>query len=251
MTDPLSVTAGVAGLVTITLQGVRLLVNDINNIREAPKSLEALQVDLTSIGSSLECLENIDELQLRLLGDHVYDHWTKRSHDGKLSWWDKTNIGIFKEQQIEVMSRQLQNCKLTLNLVAVTATLMSTAEEIKRMLATGQAETVTMIASVDRQIGAAENSLDQIHQFEASQASQQDDEDKENARRAIEEEVAMPRESQEIMRSILASMQAKLAECAAGRVSNVSTSVSFGAKNHGFQVETASGAISGISFGKN
>lgn len=144
MTDPLSVTAGVAGLVTFALQGVRLLVNDINNIREAPKSLERLQVDLTSVGSSLACLEDIDELQLKLLGDHVYNQstaaierckstcfefhndlqsWTKRSRDGKLSWRDKTNIGIFKEQQIEVMSRQLQNCKLTLNLVAVTATL--------------------------------------------------------------------------------------------------------------------------------
>ena len=76
-----------------------------------------------------------------------------------------------------------------------------------------------------------------------------DDEDKENARRAIDEEVTMLRESQEIMRSVLASVQAKLAECAAGRVSNVSTSVSFGANNHGFQVGTASGAISGISFG--
>lgn len=117
------------------------------------------------------------------------------------------------------------------------------------MLSTGRAETVSTIAAVDRQMGVAENSLDQIHRFKASPASQQNDEDKENATRAIEEEVAMLRESQEIMRSVLASMQAKLAECAAGRVGNVSTSVSFGANNHGFQVGTASGAISGISFG--
>lgn len=144
MTDPLSVTAGVTGLVAFALQGVRLLVNDINNIKEAPKSLEGLHTDLTSVGSSLECLENINETQLRLLGDHVYnqstvaierckstcfnfhndlEHWTKGSHDGKLSWRDKTSIGIFKERQIEAMSRQLQNCKLTLSTVAVTATL--------------------------------------------------------------------------------------------------------------------------------
>jgi hypothetical protein len=144
MTDPLSVTAGVAGLVAFALEGVRLLVKDVNNMREAPKSLEDLQVDLTFVGFSLESLEKIDESQLRLLGDHVYSQstiaiesckstcfdfrddlrrWTKRSRDGKLSWRDKMNIGIVKERRIEAMSRQLQNCKLTLNQVAVTATL--------------------------------------------------------------------------------------------------------------------------------
>lgn len=118
MTDPLSVTAGVAGLVAFALQGVRFLVNDINNIREAPKSLENLRIDLTSVRLSLESLENVDESQLRLLGDQVYNqpiaaiesckstcthfrndlqHWTKCSHNGKPSWRERTNIGIFKE----------------------------------------------------------------------------------------------------------------------------------------------------------
>lgn len=128
---------------------------------------------------------------------------------------------------------------------------MATTEEVKRMLSAGRAETASIVASVDRQMDAAENSLAQIDQFEASQTSEEDDEDKESTRQAIDEEVAMLRASQEIMRSILASIQEKLAECAAGRVSNVSTSISFGANNHGFQVGTASGAISGISFGRN
>lgn len=144
MSDPLSVTASVAGLVVLALQGVRLLVNEVNNIKEAPKSLENLQLDLTSVQTSLKSLENIDESQLRLLGEQVYNQsaaaierctstchdfrndlqrWTKRSRDGKLSWRDKTNIGLFKEQRIDVMSRQLQNCKLTLHSVAVNATL--------------------------------------------------------------------------------------------------------------------------------
>jgi hypothetical protein len=128
---------------------------------------------------------------------------------------------------------------------------MATTEEVKRMLSAGRAETASIVASVDRQMDAAENSLAQIDQFEASQTSEEDDEDKESTRQAIDEEVAMLRASQEIMRSILASIQEKLAECAAGRMSNVSTSISFGANNHGFQVGTASGAISGISFGRN
>jgi hypothetical protein len=144
MTDPLSVAAGVTGLIAFALEGVRMLVNDVNNIKEAPKSLENLHVDLATVVSSLESLKSIDESQLRLLGDQVYNQstvaierckstcydfhgdlqrWTRRSHDGKLSWRDKTNIGVFKERRIEAMSRQLQNCKLTLNSVAISATL--------------------------------------------------------------------------------------------------------------------------------
>jgi hypothetical protein len=144
MSDPLSVTASVAGLVVLALQGVRLLVNEVNNIKEAPKSLENLQIDLASVQMSLKSLEYIDESQLRLLGEQIYNQsataierctstchdfhndlqrWTRRSRDGKLSWRDKTNIAIFREQRIDVMSRQLQNCKLTLSSVAVNATL--------------------------------------------------------------------------------------------------------------------------------
>jgi hypothetical protein len=144
MADPLSVSASVAGLVGLALQGTRRLIDDVNNVRDTPKSLEDLQTDLTSIGASLKSLEAADESQLRLLGEHVYDQsamaiekcasacdrfrddlqcWTKRSRNGKLSWRDKINIGFFKEQRIAAMAKQLQSCKLTLNSVVGTATL--------------------------------------------------------------------------------------------------------------------------------
>jgi hypothetical protein len=144
MADPLSVSASVAGLVGLALQGTRRLIDDVNNVRDAPKSLEDLQTDLTSIGASLKSLEAVDESQLRLLGENVYDQsamaiekcasacdrfrgdlqrWTKRCRDGKLSWRDKMNIGFFKEQRIAAMAKKLQSCKLTLNSVVGTATL--------------------------------------------------------------------------------------------------------------------------------
>jgi len=145
MSDPLSIAAGVAGLAGLALHGIRQLIDDVNKIREAPKVLEDLQEDLTSVRLSLEALESIDESHLRTLGPQVYDQskaaiakctstcddfhgdlrsWTKRSrNDGKLSWRDKTNIGMFKERRIKVMGQQLQNCRLTLNSVIDTATL--------------------------------------------------------------------------------------------------------------------------------
>lgn len=144
MSDPLSVTASVAGLAMLALQGIHLLVTDVNNIKEAPRVLEALKTDLVSVESGLKSFEGIDESQLKMLGEQVYDQskvaigrctstcndfrgdlqrWTKRSRDGKLSLRDRANIGIFKEQRITAMTKQLQSCELTLNSIAVTATL--------------------------------------------------------------------------------------------------------------------------------
>lgn len=128
---------------------------------------------------------------------------------------------------------------------------MATAEEIRNMLSTGQAETTSVIATIDGQMDAAQDSLIQAQRSEDSQSSQQDDDDRKSAILAIGEEVTMLRASKGIMRSIIVSMQMMLAECEAGGVGKVSTNVSFGANNHGFQVGTVSGPISGISFGRN
>lgn len=107
------------------------------------------------------------------------------------------------------------------------------------------------LAIVDTQIDTAEGSLAHIHQVEGGQSSEQDEEDMENAMGAIDEEVAMLRASQEMLRSLIALMQAEQKEWAVSCASNVSTSVSFGDNNRGFQVGTSSGPISGISFGRN
>jgi hypothetical protein len=144
MADPLSVSAGVAGLVGLALHGTRLLIEDVSKIRDAPKSLEDLRTDIAMVESSLKSLEGVRKSQLKLLGEHVYDQsrvaigkctsacdefrgdllrWTRRSRDGKLSWRDKTNIGFFKERRIVAMAKQLQSCRLTLSSVVGTATL--------------------------------------------------------------------------------------------------------------------------------
>lgn len=145
MADPLGVSASVAGLVALALHGARMLIEDVNKIIDAPKSLEDLQSDLTLVKASLESLDGIDESQLRLLGEQVYNQsmiaiqncnsvcdglradlrrWTKSSGDGgKLSWRDRANIGFFKEHRIMAMAKQLQSCKLTLNSVIGTVTL--------------------------------------------------------------------------------------------------------------------------------
>lgn len=124
---------------------------------------------------------------------------------------------------------------------------MASTEEIKKMLSTEQAETTSKIATVDGRMNAAQA---RIHQTQDSQPDQQDDEDRQIVRYALDQEVSMLRESQEIMKSIIASMQAELAKHEAGEVSKVFTNVLFGANNHGVQVGTNSGPISGLNFGR-
>jgi hypothetical protein len=121
-------------------------------------------------------------------------------------------------------------------------------QEIKEMLSARQAEMTSTILVLDTQISSAERSLALFQPAENGRFNEQDAEDMESAMWAVKEEVAMLRASQEIMRSLIASVQAKLVEGATGGVSNYSTSVSFGDNNRGFQVGTHSGSISHLSF---
>lgn len=126
---------------------------------------------------------------------------------------------------------------------------IANTEEIKKLLSAKQTEMTGSIALVDSQIVQAELSLVRMDQDQQDGLNQEDEEDMDSATWAIEEEVKMLRSSQETMKELLSSIQAQLSQSTAGAVSNVSTNVSFGMNNSGFQVGTSSGSISGMSFG--
>jgi hypothetical protein len=144
MTDPLSVTAAVVGIAVPALHGTRLLLNDLEKLQDAPKTVKRLTDDVRSVNSALELLRGVDEREWELLGTSVAEHskntissctqacdffrtelqnWTKHSEDGKLAWQDRTKVGFFKQGQIKAMSDQLQNCKLTINSIVGIANL--------------------------------------------------------------------------------------------------------------------------------
>ncbi|KLJ12784.1 hypothetical protein EMPG_12234 [Blastomyces silverae] len=50
--------------------------------------------------------------------------WTSRSKDGKLSPRDRANVGFFKKGRIESVSKQLQSCKTTIDLIVGIATFI-------------------------------------------------------------------------------------------------------------------------------
>ena len=144
MADPLSVTAGIVGIAVPALHGTRLLLNDLESIREAPKTIQRLTDDVRAVEGTLSLIQGIDDREWAHLGTAIagqsettidsckkacdvfrtdLQRWTKHSNDGTLTWQDRTVVGFFKKDQIKAISEQLQNCKLTIGNVVGVATL--------------------------------------------------------------------------------------------------------------------------------
>jgi hypothetical protein len=144
MADPLSISAGVVGIIVPALHGCRLRLDDLRRIIDAPKALETLKTNLHSVEMALTSLRAVKDVEWELLGDSVAEQskaaiqsstkvcelfrtdlqrWTKHSDEKKLSWKDRANVGFLKQRQIEAMSDQLQTCHIGMNSVVGIATL--------------------------------------------------------------------------------------------------------------------------------
>jgi hypothetical protein len=144
MADPVGAAASVVGLVVPALHGTRFLLDDIQNIVDAPKAVASLEEDLLSVDMAIEAFKAVPSTEWQSLGQEVVkestfavstcatacdtfrndlQRWTKRSENGKMSWRDRANVGFFKRHRIKSLSEQLQNCKITINTAVSIATL--------------------------------------------------------------------------------------------------------------------------------
>ena len=142
--NPLSITASVVGITVPALHGVRLLLEDLQQLREAPKTITRLLKDVQSVDTSLNLLRGVEEREWDLLGPSVLEEskstissctqachlfrtdlhrWTRHSKGGKLTFQDRTSVEFFKQRQIKTMSEQLQNCMLLITSVVSVAAL--------------------------------------------------------------------------------------------------------------------------------
>ena len=147
MADPLSIAASVVGITVPALHGTRLLLEDLQLLKDAPKTIKRLVEDVRSVEIALKLLQSVEDREWELLGAGVNEHskttissctqacdlfrtdlqrWTRHSEDGNLVWQDRVNVGFFKQGQIKAMSEQLSNCKVTINSVVGIATLWVT-----------------------------------------------------------------------------------------------------------------------------
>ena len=142
MADPLSITASVVGITLPALHGTRLLLKDLQELKDAPKTVKRLTDDVHSVHAALELLQGVEDGEWKSLGVAEQSEatissctqacnlfradlqkWTRHSEDGKLAWQDRANVGFFKKHQVKAMSEQLQSCKLAINLIVGVATL--------------------------------------------------------------------------------------------------------------------------------
>jgi hypothetical protein len=144
MADPLSITASIVGITVPALHGIRLLLDDLQRIKDAPETVKGLKDDILSVDMALTSLQTVKDGEWESLGRTVADQakvaittctracdmfradvqrWTSHSQDGKLSWQDRAKVGFLKQGRIRSMSEQLQSCKITINSVVSIATL--------------------------------------------------------------------------------------------------------------------------------
>jgi hypothetical protein len=142
--DPLSITAAAVGIGASAAHCVHLLLDDLQDIIDAPETIISLKNDLLAVDQALTSLQDVSDSQWKLLGEPVVtqskatttsckeacdrfrsalSRWTRHSEDGKLSFRDRAMVGFFKHGCVKSMSEQLQHCKITLTSVVCIATL--------------------------------------------------------------------------------------------------------------------------------
>lgn len=135
-------TASVAGITIAALQSVQFLAKTIDNIKEAPDTVEAIGTDLRAVQLVLQNLDKAlqdGSLQIVLSNQikHAVEncdracrtfqlqvkHWMKHSTEDKMFWMDRWKIGLFGPARIKTFRGQLSDCKGTLSVALSTVTM--------------------------------------------------------------------------------------------------------------------------------
>jgi len=140
----LGVAASIVGITVPALHGARLLLDDVQQIKGAPKAIIGLKSALRSLEMAYKALQAVEQRDWDALGGSVAEqakitiascedacnlfradlqYWTKHSDDGTLSWQDRLNVGFFKQHRVAALSDQLHNCYTTMNLTVSVANL--------------------------------------------------------------------------------------------------------------------------------
>jgi len=179
MGDPFSAAASVFGIAVPALHGMRLLLDDIQNIKDAPKLVLSLADDLESTEVALKSLQNMENSVSNMLSQDIVkgmrvaidictkscddfradlSKWTRHSKRGTLSWQDRANVGFFRQQRINTLSEKLQYCKSTVNVFVDVATLQSSLrhassnEKMETAIMSKQAEIVDNVSIMNQGI---------------------------------------------------------------------------------------------------
>jgi len=276
MADPLSVAASVVGLTVPALHGTRILLDDLQKLQDAPKTIGRLADELRSVETALNLLEGVEAREWDMLGTTAagwskttigsYTHacklfrvdvqrWTRHSDDGKLAWQDRANVGFFKREQIRAMSEQLQTFKLTINTIVSIANLYSSVrnshitEEAVKEISTKQAKVKEAIATADKQLVVLEKRFEELELSDDDEAASSA-EGKNATLQQLEEERKALDASRKLLEELLAKSQEEALAKAVQGNNPAPATITFGNHSSGFQAGVIHGGVSGITFGK-
>ncbi|KFZ16001.1 hypothetical protein V502_05288 [Pseudogymnoascus sp. VKM F-4520 (FW-2644)] len=274
MSDPLSIAASVVGITAAALHSTRLLLEDLQQLKDAPNTVKRLVEDVHSVDTALKLVQGVEDREWELLGAGLAEllkttisscekasdlfrtdlqRWTRHSEDGKLAWKDRAKVGFFKQGQIKSMSEQLSNCRLTITSAVSIANLYISVrhshvtEEIKKTICTTQAEVKGAITTADKQLVVLENKMEELNLSSDDEAAGSREGKTETMRR-LEEELKAVKVSRKLLNELMSKSQEKAVAKVAGNPTP-STTATFGNQNSGFQAGTINGGVSGISFG--
>ena len=143
MADPLSITASILNVTTAALQSVQYLAKTIDDIKDVPEVIRNVKSDLNVVAPVLQRLSKAassgeDEALMRYaeivpavqnceractVFQQKLQRLTKHSSTDKTAWADRWRIGMFNQERIHNLRRQLNDCKSTLDTVLLTAIL--------------------------------------------------------------------------------------------------------------------------------
>ncbi|GAD95439.1 hypothetical protein BC1G_13219 [Paecilomyces variotii No. 5] len=276
MTDPLSVSTGIIGVVIPALHGARLLLEDLRNIKDAPRTVRELEDIITSIEVALTSLQGVTNEDWDALGKTVADQvkaathactetcyviredlqrWTRHSSSGKLSVWDRANIGVFRQSRIKSMLEQLQSCKITIISVVSIATLYSSIRhsritgEVEKAISAKQVETTDPINITNEQRDKAQIRAPLVNLADGIRQANDFEEVRENTIRQFGQEQQTLQASLNILEELFLRSQKDAVFKAMDKNRDNPSRVTFGNSNSGFQIGVSNGNISGITFG--
>jgi hypothetical protein len=150
MAEGLGVAASAISIATAAIQSVQFLSKTIDNIKDVPKTVKSVRVDLQAVEPILHQLDKAlqnDESQV-VLRDEIkpvvqncdractsfqaaLDRWMRHSTEEKTFWMDRWRVGLFGQDRITTFKGQLNDCKSTLNVALSTATMYVSSPGIR------------------------------------------------------------------------------------------------------------------------
>ncbi|KAJ6160579.1 hypothetical protein N7470_003975 [Penicillium chermesinum] len=261
-----AVAAGVTGFVTFALHGIRVLLEDLDKIKEAPNNVLELKDELKSVERVVASLESIDDEDWNNMDTNIavdaktliesctktceafrikVQHWTRHSLGDKLSVLDRPFIGFFKSSEIDSMQRKLQAYKGSIGCVASLATLHGSLKQSH-----GQ-EAVKAINAQREQVLLAQRQaeaqdVDLSARLREVTIADDADPEAEIVRTQLKQEMKALDASKDIINAILSTLKDNIA--LAEKYDN-SVHVQFGGNNYGLMMGVNYGPMSNLNFG--